>query len=73
MDEKKKTGYGFSLILSQRKAVNSIKESEAAQDLLSMLQLSPKGSELLERYSYEITLDRNFILHIQQTNIQHTA
>lgn len=68
MDEKKKSSFGFNLVLSQNKAVNNIKGSEAAQDLLNMLQLSRKGAELMGQHSYEITLDRHFVLHIQQLN-----
>jgi hypothetical protein len=68
MDSKKKGGFGFSLVVSKSKAVNNIKDSEMAQDLLNMLQLSKKGSELLGTHSYEIMLDRQFNLHVSQVN-----
>lgn len=68
LDAKKKGGYGFNLLITGNRAVNNIKDSEAAQDLLNMLQLSRKGSELLGAHSYEITLDRQFGLHITQLN-----
>ncbi|MBT1689308.1 hypothetical protein [Dawidia soli] len=68
MDEKKKSGFGFSLHIAGSKATNDIKGSEIAQDLLNMLFLSKKGSELLAAYAYEIVLDRQFTLHISQVN-----
>ena len=68
MDEKKKTGFGFNLLVSGGKATNNIKDSEIAQDFLNMLLLSRKGSELVDAHSYEIMLDKRFILHISQVN-----
>jgi hypothetical protein len=68
MDEKKRTGFGFSLQVSDSKATNNIKDSEVAQDLLNMLQLSRKGSELLGDFTFEIVMDRQFMLHISRMN-----
>jgi hypothetical protein len=68
MDEKKKTGFGFNLVVSGSKATNNIKDSEIAQDLLNMLLLSRKGAELVDVHSYEIMLDKKFILHVSQVN-----
>jgi hypothetical protein len=72
MDTKKKTSPGFNLLTSKRKAVNNIKDSEIAQDLLNTLQLSRRGSELLEQHDYSIVLDKQFTLHISQVNPQQT-
>ena len=66
MDGKKKGGFGFSLKVSGSKAVNNIRDSEMAQELLSMLQGSPKGSELIVTYTYEIVLDKQLVLHVSQ-------
>ncbi|HEY3429646.1 MAG TPA: hypothetical protein VGK39_03145 [Cyclobacteriaceae bacterium] len=68
MDEKKKTGFGFNLFISGSKATNNIKDSEIAQDLLNMLLLSRKGAELVDVHSYEIMLDKKFVLHINQVS-----
>jgi hypothetical protein len=68
MDEKKKTAFGFNLLISGSKATNNIKDSEIAQDLLNMLLLSRKGAELVDVHSYEIMLDKKFILHVSQIN-----
>ena len=66
MDAKKKNGYGFNLLVSGSNALNNIRDSEIAQDLLNMLLLSRKGSELLGDFTYEIVLDKQFMLHISQ-------
>lgn len=62
----KKLSLGFNLHVHQRKAVNSIKNSEAARDLLSMLELSRKGSELTDAHTFHILLDKEFILHVSK-------
>jgi hypothetical protein len=67
-DTKKKSSPGFSLLTSKRKAVNNIKDSEIAQDLLNTLQGSKRGSELLDLHDYSIVLDKQFTLHISQVN-----
>lgn len=66
LDEKKRTSFGFNLLVTGSRAVNSIKDSETAQDLLIMLRLSRKGSQLLSDCTYEIILDNQFMLHISQ-------
>ena len=70
MDGKKNSRFEFNLHVSGRKATNNIKNSAIAQDLLDMLQLSPKGSELISTHDYEIVLDKNFILHVSQVDAQ---
>ena len=66
MDEKKRGSFGFQLTVAGAKAQNNVKGSEAAQDLLSMLQLSRKGSELMQQHTYEIELDKQCVLRIRQ-------
>jgi hypothetical protein len=60
----KEKGYAFNLEAFQGKAVNSIKASTLAKDLLSVLASSPKASELMEGNAYEFNLDKQFVLHI---------
>ncbi len=64
--DNKKNGFGFSMVISGSKTVTNIKDSEIAKDLLNMLQLSPKGMELMALHSYKITLHRNFVLSVDQ-------
>jgi hypothetical protein len=71
-DTKKKGPVGFTLQISKRKAVNNIKNSEIAQDLLNTLQLSKRGSELIDKNDYSIVLDKQFKLHISQISPQNT-
>lgn len=68
MDMKKKSGFGFNLQIAGSRAATNVKDSEAAQDLMNMLLLSRKASELMETNSYEMMLDKHFVLHIQQVN-----
>lgn len=66
LNARQKGGYNFTLQVANGKAVNRINDSMAAQDLLSVLQLSPKGSELIEKDSFEISMDKQFMLHINK-------
>ena len=66
LNEKKKGGFVFSLQVSKSKAVNNIKDSVVAQDLLNVLQQSKKAIELTEIDTYQISLDKQFILHINK-------
>ena len=68
MNAKQKGGYTFVLQVSKGKAVNNIRDSVVAQDLLEILQLSPKATELSEQKPYEITMDKQFVLHISEMN-----
>jgi hypothetical protein len=56
----------FDLRVTKGKAVNNIKESTVAQDLLLILQQSRKASELMETGLYDISMDKHFILHINK-------
>jgi hypothetical protein len=66
INSRPKGGYQFNLQVTKGKAVNSIKESAVAQDLLYILQQSQKANELMGTAAYEISLDKKFILHIQK-------
>lgn len=63
---KQKGGYNFTLQVSKGRAINNIKDSVVAQDLLDVLQLSRKASELIEADPYEITLDKQFVLRVNK-------
>lgn len=71
--DNKKNGFGFSLVISGSKAINNIRDSEIAKDLLNMLQLSPKGIELTAVHAYKIALDRNFVLSVDQVAEDHSV
>ena len=69
LSPKQKGGYAFALQVSGGKAINGLKESVIAQDLWEILQLSPKASELILNSSYQISMDKQFILHINKVNL----
>jgi hypothetical protein len=66
MNARQKGGYHFVLQVMKGKAMNNIRESQAAKELLEILQLSRKATELTEVSPYEITLDKQFVLHISK-------
>lgn len=69
INPKEKGGYAFTLRAFQGKAMNDIKASAPAQDLLRILQQSGKASSLMETTTYEFMLDKQFVLHINQPEI----
>lgn len=56
--------YSFTLQAYQGKALNNIKTSVMAQDLLAVLNTSKKASELMSTNPFEFTLDKQFMLRI---------
>lgn len=64
MDDKKKSGFDFVLQLSKGRAINDIKKSTIAQDLLNVLQNSRKAVELADADRYEFAMDRKFVLKV---------
>jgi hypothetical protein len=67
---KGKGGSTFTLKFHKGNAVNDIRLSVIAKDLLRVLQQSKKASELSESSTYEFSLDRHFVLHVIKTDIQ---
>lgn len=66
MNAKQKGGYNFMLQVSKGKALNNIRDSIIAQELLEVLQLSPKASELTLVAPYQIEMDKKFMLHVSK-------
>jgi len=62
----KEKGYAFTLQVHQGKAVNNIRSSAIAQDLLGILGQSKKASELMGTYTYVFTMDKQFVLHVSK-------
>jgi len=60
----KAKGYSFTLQAFRGKAINNIKDSLTAQDLLYVLEVSKTASELLGSNAYDFTLDKKFVLHV---------
>lgn len=66
MNAKQKGGYSFVLEISKGKATNDIRDSIIAKELLEILQISKKASELTDESPYQISLDKQFVLHISR-------
>lgn len=70
LNPKEKGGYAFTLQAYQGKAVNNIKQSTVAKDLLYILELSNKASELMDTDMYEFAMDKKFILRISKHSVE---
>jgi hypothetical protein len=62
--QREKTGFSFLLEASDGRAVNNIKGSNVARDLLRILQQSQKASQLMKEGVYELRMDKQFVLHV---------
>lgn len=62
----KEKSYSFELHAYQGKSVNNIKTSTVAKNLLDMLNMSRKASELMSEEHFEFKLDKQFTLHISR-------
>jgi len=66
-----KEKFAFTLQVFEGGAINNIKTSAVAKDLLLVLKQSKTAMELSQASTYEFTLDRKFVLHV--TKVQQTA
>ncbi len=73
LNPKEKGGYTFTLQAHKGRAQNNIKRSIVAQDLLAVLEMSRKATELMGTDSYEFALDKQFVLHVAKMPVVDTA
>ncbi len=66
MGEKVKKGYSFSLQAYNGKALNNIKGSAVAQDLLTVLQQSKTAVQLMTEATFELNMDKHFVLQVNR-------
>lgn len=64
--EKERGGYTFLLEAFNGKAMNNIKASAVATDLLQVLQQSKTAVQLMSEATYELSLDKQFVLHVNR-------
>jgi hypothetical protein len=64
--QREKSGFSFLLEASKGKALNNIKTSTVAQNLLQVLQQSKRATELMSESAYELSLDKSFILRVNK-------
>jgi hypothetical protein len=65
VNTKSTSTYSFKITLDNGRVTNVKKPSKMANDLLSMIKLSPSARELMEQHIFKIDLDSNFQLSIK--------
>lgn len=70
LNPKEKGGHSFTLEANKRRALNNIKMSVVAQDLLEILLKSHTASELLEESIYEFKMDKQFKLTVTKKEVE---
>lgn len=68
LSAKPKGGYSFSLQVANRKVVSGLKGSLVAEDLWQLLQTSPKANELMGTFSYQFSMDKDYLLRVEKLN-----
>lgn len=72
LNPKEKT-YTFTLEVLKGKAISGTKNSIVARDLLQVLQQSKKASELMQETTYELRMDKHFVLHVNRKVVEVKA
>lgn len=65
VNTKSTSTYSFKITVENGKITNVKKASKMANDLLSMIKLSPSARELMEENIFRINLDSSFKLNIE--------
>lgn len=65
-NNKRPSGYSFSLRINHGKRESDIKKSLIAQDLLYILNSSEKAKELIENNLFEFKMDKSFVLTVSK-------
>lgn len=58
--------FSFTLQAFKGKPINDIKASAIASDLLQVLSMSQKASQLMDECTYEFSMDKNFLLSVSR-------
>jgi hypothetical protein len=61
-------GLAFLLYFHRSKALNNIKTSTLAKELLEILQQSQTASKLAENSTFEFMLDKHFVFHVRKND-----
>lgn len=65
VNTKSTSTYSFKITVDNGKVTNVKKPSKMANDLLSMIKLSPSAKELMDSHIYKFDLDASFKLTVQ--------
>lgn len=66
----KSNTFAFVLQAHRGRAINDIRKSQVAKDLMSMLKTSRKASERLENHAFEFRLDTQFMLIVSKISVR---
>jgi len=68
--QKEKSGFSFVLEAANGKALNNIKTSTVAKNLLQVLQQSRRATELMSEAAYELSMDKHFVFHVTRKSTE---
>lgn len=71
--QKEKSGFSFVLEASEGRALNNIKTSTVAKNLLQVLQQSRRATELMNTGTYELSLDKQFVFRVSLKEAEKVA
>jgi hypothetical protein len=66
-------GVAFTLQVHKGRAENNIKQHLVAQDLLQVLVASKTASDLMDKYHFEISMNKNFVLQVRKIEVEQAA
>lgn len=70
LNPKEPNGYPFILYVNSGKALNNIRSSALANDLLVLLQSSKTAIALMRSSTFEFMLDAKFVFHVSKAKNQ---
>lgn len=70
---REKSGFSFTMEVFENKSLTNIKASTVARDLLYILQQSQKATELMKSNTYELRMDKQFVLHVTRKVVEAPA
>lgn len=56
--------FSFLLQMHKGRALNDIRKSKIAQDLMSMLKMSRQATDHMDKHAFEFRLDTHFMLNV---------
>lgn len=73
LNPREPNGYPFIMYVNSGKALNNIKTSALANDLLKLLQSSKTATVLMQRCTFEFMLDAKFVLHVRKAKDENST
>ena len=73
VNNKRKTGYSFSLKMFKNRNIGEKKVNGVGLDLLAVLQQSQKANELTHQANYLFEMDKNFKLQVSSEPVEQAS